>query len=221
MLPVQTTGWSLAMISRNGHGAMSKELEPHADSSHQAVYSSSSSGPRVITARSQDRALINTPDREHTMSEPSKKSPSLPPRWFIRSFWVAQRAVYSVTRGRLGLRTATADHQGMMRLRTVGRRTGEERIAILAYFEDGPDLVTMAMNGWADAEPAWWLNLQAQPDVTVDLPGGSRAVHGRAADKDERPRLWARWAVHDKDLDAFAARRSRETAVVILSPRPE
>ncbi len=155
------------------------------------------------------------------MSEPLKKSASLPPRWFIRSFWVGQRAVYSVTRRRLGLRTATADHQGMMRLRTVGRRSGEERIAILAYFEDGPDLVTMAMNGWADSEPAWWLNLQARPDVTVDLPGGSRAVHGRAADKDERPRLWARWAALDKDLDAFAARRSRETAVVILSPRAD
>ena len=79
-------------------------------------------------------------------AEPQRPA-SLPPRWFIRSFWVVQRAVYSVTRGRFGLRTATADHQGMMRLRTVGRRSGEERIAILAYFEDGQDLVTMAMNG--------------------------------------------------------------------------
>jgi deazaflavin-dependent oxidoreductase (nitroreductase family) len=155
------------------------------------------------------------------MSEPSKKSPSLPPRWFIRSFWLVQRAAYSVTGGRLGLRTATADRWGMMCLRTVGRRTGVERKAILGYFEDGPDLVTMAMNGWADAEPAWWLNLQAHPDVTVDLPGGSRAVHAHPADKDERPRLWARWAVYDKGLDAYAALRSRETAVVIFSPRPE
>jgi F420H(2)-dependent quinone reductase len=154
------------------------------------------------------------------MSGSSKKSPFLPPRWFIRLFWVVQRAVYSVTRGRLGLRTATADHPGMMRLRTVGRRTGEERTAILAYFEDGPDLVTMAMNGWADPEPAWWLNLQAQPDVTVDLPGGSRAVRARAANPDERPRLWAWLSTYDKDLDTFAALRSRETAVVILSPRP-
>ena len=151
-----------------------------------------------------------------------EQSPRLPPRWFIRTFWVAQRALYTVTRGRLGLRTATADHQvGMMRLRTVGRRSGEERKAILAYFEDGPDLVTMAMNGWADPEPAWWLNLQAHPDTVVDLPGGSRAVHARAADEAERPRLWARWATYDKGLDAYAARRSRETAVVILSPRPE
>jgi deazaflavin-dependent oxidoreductase (nitroreductase family) len=164
-------------------------------------------------------------DREPAMTEPltgpSTSSPSLPPRWFIRSFWVGQRAAYSVTRGRFGLRSATSDRWGMLRLRTVGRRTGEERIAILGYFEDGQDLVTMAMNGWADAEPAWWLNLQAQPDTTVDLPGGSRAVHGRAATKDERPRLWAMQAAYDKDLDAFAARRSRETAVVILSPRAD
>ena len=150
-----------------------------------------------------------------------KRAPSLQPRWFIRSFWVVQRAVYAVTRGRFGLRTATADRWGMMRLRTVGRRSGEERKAILGYFEDGPDLVTMAMNGWADPEPAWWLNLQAQPDVTVDLPGGSRAVHARAADPNERPRLWARWAAYDKDLDGYAAMRSRETAVVILEPRPQ
>ena len=155
------------------------------------------------------------------MTMQSSRPAPLPPRWFVRAAWVGHRAIYSITGGRRGLRSPTAERWGMLRLRTVGRRTGEERIAILGYFEDGPDLVTMAMNGWADAEPAWWLNLQAHPDVTVDLPGGSRAVHGRAADKDERPRLWARWAVLDKDLDAFAARRSRETAVVILSPRPE
>lgn len=151
----------------------------------------------------------------------SKPSTKLPPRWFMRLFWKVQRALYFATRGRAGLRSATADRWGMLRLKTIGRRTGEERTAILGYFEDGPDLVTLATNGWADADPAWWLNLQAQPDVTVDLPGGPRAVHARAARDDERGRLWARWAHYDKDadLDALAARRSRETAVVILSPR--
>ena len=157
------------------------------------------------------------------MHATGRREPSayLPPRWFIRLFWVAQRAAYAVTRGRLGLRTATADRQGMLRLRTIGRRSGKGRTAILGYFEDGPDLVTMAMNGWADPEPAWWLNLQVHPDVIVNLPGGSRAVHARAANPGERPRLWARWAAYDKGLDAYAARRSRETAVVIFEPRPE
>jgi deazaflavin-dependent oxidoreductase (nitroreductase family) len=55
----------------------------------------------------------------------------------------------------------------MMRLTTIGRRSGQERSVILGYFEDGPNLVTMAMNGWASPEPAWWLNLQANPEVTV------------------------------------------------------
>jgi F420H(2)-dependent quinone reductase len=158
-------------------------------------------------------------DKEHRVSGPTTKQPSLQPRWFIRTFWVAQRAVYSITGGRLGLRRAKPGTWGMLRLRTVGRRTGEERKAILGYVEDGPDLVTMAMNGWADPEPAWWLNLQAHPDAVVDLPSGPRLVHGRAANEEERPRLWALWAAFDKDLDGFAARRSRETAVVILSPR--
>ena len=150
-----------------------------------------------------------------------ERAPRLPPRWFIRTFWAAQRAVYAATRGRVGLQRATPTHEGMVRVRTIGRRSGKPRNVILGYYEDGHDLVTMAMNGWADPEPAWWLNLQAHPDVTVDLAGESRKVHAHAATPEERPRLWARWAAYNKGLDAYAARRSRETAVVILSPQTE
>ena len=92
---------------------------------------------------------------------------------------------------------------------------------ILGYFEDGPNLVTMAMNGWADAEPAWWLNLQAHPEASVDLADGRRTVRGQAAEGEERSRLWARWRKLNPNLDAQAALRSAETAVVILEPSPE
>ena len=154
-----------------------------------------------------------------TISE-ERPTPFLPPRWFIQAAWIGHRALYKVSGGRLGLRDPSAKAWGLMRLRTVGRRSGQERIAILAYFVDGPDIVTMAMNGWGDAEPAWWLNLQAQPDVVVELPSGSREVRGRIASPTERPRLWDRWAEYNgANQEGWAARRSRETAVVILEPR--
>jgi len=109
----------------------------------------------------------------------------------------------------------------MLRLRTIGRRSGEERRAIVAYMEDGPDLVLLAMNGWAESAPAWWLNLEAHPVARVDLPDGSRVVKARVADRDERSRLWAAWASLGEDLDGYAALRSRETPVVVLEPRPD
>jgi F420H(2)-dependent quinone reductase len=151
----------------------------------------------------------------------SKSRAPLPPRWFIRGAWIAHRAIYSVTGGRRGLRSQTGEHWGMLRLRTVGRRTGRERVAILAYVEDGPNLVTTAMNGWADPEPAWWLNLLADPRACVDLVDGPRLVQARTANDNERPRLWARLAEYNANRDAYAARRSRPTQVVILEPRVE
>jgi deazaflavin-dependent oxidoreductase (nitroreductase family) len=110
----------------------------------------------------------------------------------------------------------------MMRLATVGRRSGQPRVAIVGYYEDGPNLVTLAMNGWGSSEPAWWLNLQAKPDATVELADGPRAVRARPATGAERERLWARVADFPgwgDDIDALATRRPGETAVVVLEDR--
>ena len=155
------------------------------------------------------------------MSVQSNRNPRLPPSWFIHSAWVIHRAIYRLTGGRLGLWQPKDGKWGTMRLKTIGRRSGRHRVAILGYYEDGPNLVTMAMNGWLAAEPGWWLNLQEQPDASVDLAGGSRQVHARAAQGDERSRLWARWRDLGGDLDAYATRRPSETAVVILEPHTE
>ncbi len=155
-----------------------------------------------------------------------KRAPRLPPRWFIRGAWVAHRAIHRFTGGRRGLATPTPGGKfGYLRLKTVGRRSGQERAAILGYYEDGPNFITLAMNGWADAEPAWWLNLQANPDAAVELKGGGvQAVRARAAEGEERARLWAKvqeYSGYGADLDAYATLRSSETAVVVLEPRPD
>jgi deazaflavin-dependent oxidoreductase (nitroreductase family) len=153
--------------------------------------------------------------------ERTAKTPRLPPRWFIRLAWSTHRGIYRVFRGRFGLWRPRAKGWGTLRLTTTGRRTGRQRSVILGYFEDGPNLVSLAMNGWGEGEPAWWLNLRTQPDATVDLVGARRPVCAHAATGDERSRLWARWREIDTNLDSYAERRPSETAVVVLVPRPD
>jgi len=156
-----------------------------------------------------------------TAPDTTQKAPPSVPRWLVRTIWIAHRALYTLTRGRFGLRPATSSQWGMLRLRTVGRRTGEERIAIVGFIEDGSNLVTPAMNGWAEPDPAWWLNLQANPKATVELLDGQRKVTARAAIGEERARLWERFLSLGSSAftDASAALRSRETAIVVLEPR--
>lgn len=154
----------------------------------------------------------------------AEQSVRLPPRGLVRVFWVLHRALYRISGGRIGLgQPQPGGRFGMMRLHTVGRRSGKARVTMVGYYEDGPNLITIAMNGWAKAEPDWWLNLQARPDTTVDVPGGSRFVRARAAAGEERDRLWRGlrdyhgWG--DDHLDALAARRGKPTTVVVLEPR--
>lgn len=148
----------------------------------------------------------------------STKTARMPPRWFVRSAWAIHRGLYRVTGGRFGLRPPSDDKYGMFRLTTTGRRSGQPRSVILAYYLDGENIVTMAMNGWGAPEPAWWLNLQAEPVAEIELDGERIAVRGRAAEGEERERLWDRWRHYDENLDEFAARRPTETAVVVLEP---
>ena len=144
----------------------------------------------------------------------------LPPRWFIRAFWHVHRSIVRASGARTGLWAPRPGKWGALRLTVTGRRSGKPRSVILGYYEDGPNLVTMAMNGWGAAEPAWWLNVQAAPEAVVQLAGGiRREVRARPALGEERERLWQRWRELDEDLDSYAARRPRETAVVVFEPR--
>jgi deazaflavin-dependent oxidoreductase (nitroreductase family) len=153
-----------------------------------------------------------------TATTPDQVKP--PPRPLIRTFWKFHRMAYRITGGRFGLqRPERGDKFGMLRIHTTGRRTGKERITMLGYFEDGQNLVTLAMNGWGKSEPAWWLNLQSEPTATVELPDGTRQVRARAATGAERDRLWATFADYPgwgADIGALASHRPNETAVVVF-----
>jgi F420H(2)-dependent quinone reductase len=145
------------------------------------------------------------------------------PRPLLKTFWAIHRAIVRASGGQVGLRSPEAGKTfGMMRLTTVGRRSGRTRVAMVGYYPDGPNLVTLAMNGWGKADPAWWLNLQAIPEARVELPDGPRLVVARAATGAERDRLWATFADYPgwgTDLDALASQSDREAAVVVLEPK--
>jgi deazaflavin-dependent oxidoreductase (nitroreductase family) len=140
-----------------------------------------------------------------------------PPAWFVHTAWRVHRRLHRLTGGRLLWTPANKRGWGAMLLTTTGRPTGLPRDVIIGYLEDGPDLVAIAMNGWDEGHPAWWLNLQAHPDATVRLARqGTERVHAREATGAERDRLWQRWVDVDPELTAPARSRSTVTPVVVL-----
>jgi deazaflavin-dependent oxidoreductase (nitroreductase family) len=131
--------------------------------------------------------------------------------------WRVHRALYRLTGGRLLWTTTNKRGWGALLLTTAGRTTGQEREVIIGYLEDGPNLIAIAMNGWDENHPAWWLNLQANPNATVRLAHQEpQPVHAREATGDERDRLWQRWLDTDPELTAHAGTRGTATPVVVL-----
>jgi deazaflavin-dependent oxidoreductase (nitroreductase family) len=140
----------------------------------------------------------------------------------VHGAWRVHRALYKLGGGRFLWTTSNKRGWGALRLTTVGRKSGQERSVIVGYLEDGPNLVLLAMNGWDEGHPAWWLNLKARPDAVVHLTGQEpRPVHARQVAGEERDRLWQRWAAVQPELGGFAGTRSTKTPVIVLEPAEE
>lgn len=138
------------------------------------------------------------------MSPAATRSPRVPPSWF--STWPGASTAPRQTQRR----SVPADDREQARLGRAapdndGAQVGQERSIILGHLEDGQDLVTLAMNGWQDGHPAWWLALRAEPDAVVQ-PSSERPrpVRVRPQTGAERERLWKRWAAVDPQLDGYA-----------------
>src|SRR5262249_41747519 len=103
-------------------------------------------------------------------------------------------------------------------LHTIGAKSGEGRLSALRYRERGGDLESFAPHAGAPVNPAWFHNLVAHPDVTVELGGETRAVRARVAGTDERNELWE-WNKQDYETFAdYEAKTDRTIPVVILEP---
>jgi len=108
----------------------------------------------------------------------------------------------------------------LLLLHTRGARTGQERVNPVMYLPDGDNLVVFASKAGADSNPAWYHNLRANPDVTVEVGTRSRRVVARVAGGDERHRLWEAQKRHWPGFADYERKTDRQIPVVVLEPAP-
>ena len=126
------------------------------------------------------------------------------------------RLLYRVSGGRIGGRLWDLP---VVLLTTTGRQSGKQRTVPLCSLRDGDDVVLIASYGGLDRPPAWWLNLEANPQAELLSGRVRRAVTARNADPDERARLWAEVTARAPGYLEYERRTTREIPVVILQPR--
>ena len=135
-----------------------------------------------------------------------------------RRFMGVHTLLYRRTGGRLGHRIPGLRGR-MLLLDHVGAKSGVHRTSPLQYVEDGDDVVVIASKGGFSKNPAWFYNLMANPDTTVQIGSEQRAVRARVAQPQERDRLWAKAVAIYRPYEDYRARAGREIPIVILEPR--
>ncbi len=136
-----------------------------------------------------------------------------------RRFMGLHTALYKASGGRLGHQVPGGPGK-MLLLDHVGAKSGTKRTSPLLYMRDGDDLVVIASKGGYPKNPAWFYNLKANPNTTVQVSRHHLKVHARIATPEERERLWPVAVKTYRGYEDYAARsKGREIPLVILEPR--
>nr|WP_271210564.1 nitroreductase family deazaflavin-dependent oxidoreductase [Rhodococcus wratislaviensis]GLK35945.1 hypothetical protein GCM10017611_28020 [Rhodococcus wratislaviensis] len=154
------------------------------------------------------------------------RPPGLDSKWtvsFIKWMSKINVVLYRRTGGRLGSkwRVGSAFPRGLpvCLLTTTGRKSGEARISPLLFLEDGDRIILVASQGGLPKHPMWYLNLRANPEVTVQVKSRVRPMTAHVADPEERARLWPRLVAMYPDFDNYQAWTDRTIPVVVCTPR--
>lgn len=126
------------------------------------------------------------------------------------------RFLYRTSGGRIGGRLWDLP---VVLLTTTGRKSGKRRTVPLCSLRDGDDVVVIASYGGLDQPPAWWLNLEANPQAELLTGREQRAVTARNAGPEERARLWVELTARAPGYLEYERRTDREIPVVILQFR--
>ncbi|MQY08148.1 nitroreductase/quinone reductase family protein [Actinomadura macrotermitis] len=113
-------------------------------------------------------------------------------------------------------------YQGMptLLLTTRGRRTGTLRRTALIYGEAEGRHLLVASNGGSDQDPAWYLNLTADPEVNVQVGAEKFPAHARTASPDEKQKLWPVMTAVFPTYDTYQTKSTRDLPLIILEPHP-
>lgn len=130
-------------------------------------------------------------------------------------FTQAHVRAYRASRGRIGRSFRGAP---VLLLDHVGRKSGRRMTSPLIYGEDGENLIVVASFGGAPRDPAWWPNLKAHPETTVNVYGDVRRVRARQASAEEKARIWPTMVAVYSPYDEYQRKTERDIPVVILEP---
>ena len=136
-------------------------------------------------------------------------------RWLLALITAVHRFLYRASGGRVGAR---AGRLTFLLLEHTGRRSGRHYLAPLLYVEDGERLVVVGSNAGDDRDPAWWQNLKARPEASVQVGTRRLAVRARAAVGEERARIWRRLLEGWPQYARYQERTAREIPIVLLEP---
>jgi deazaflavin-dependent oxidoreductase (nitroreductase family) len=129
----------------------------------------------------------------------------------------AHVGLYRASGGRLGHKPP--GFPPMLLLDHVGARSGVRRTSPLVYTRDGEDYVLVASKGGYPKHPAWFHNLRAHPDTTIQVGRRRLAVRAHVASDEERARLWPKAVATYGGFEGYQARAGRTIPMVVLSPR--
>lgn len=125
--------------------------------------------------------------------------------------WLVRR-----TGGKIGGRAFGAE---ILVLRTTGRRSGQQRDSPMFYLPHSAGFAVVASNAASQRPPAWWLNLQADPQAEALVRGATHPVTARAATEEEIAELWPAFVKLYSGYDHYKSIATRELPVVVLDPR--
>jgi F420H(2)-dependent quinone reductase len=133
----------------------------------------------------------------------------------LKVAWWVHRWLYQLSGGRIGRRSNGFE---VLLLTTVGRKSGEPRTVAIQSLEHRDGWAVIASYAGEDRDPAWCLNLRAQPTAEVQIRGTHVRVRAREASGAEREELWGRFAAIDDAYDEYQRRTSRILPVIVLEP---